>query len=86
MLNEVFNLSVVYLWECLFGHTDTCQKYWESRKFSNMNISEWKKENNCLLGRCLEYTVDLGIAIGKAKNTENQVSVCFIYLFFVYLF
>jgi hypothetical protein len=81
MLNEVFNLSIVYLWECLFGHTEACQKYWESRKFSNMSITEWKKENNCLLDRCLEYSVDLGIAIGKAKNTETQVSALVLFIY-----
>lgn len=74
MLNKVFNLNVNYIWECLFGHTEFCSKYWASRKFSNMKISEWKKLNptDPFPSRQLEYAVDLGI-IGRPNNTESQV-------------
>lgn len=78
MLNKVFNLSVNYIWECLFGHTEFCSKYWSSRKFSNMKISEWKKlnEKDPFPSRQLEYAVDLGI-IGRPNNTESQVKLSF---------
>ena len=33
MLNKTFNLSVNNLFEAMFGHTDFCLKFWESRKF-----------------------------------------------------
>ena len=72
MLNQVFNLSVHYLFECIFGHTDCCRKYWDSRKFSNMKIAEWKQVNACIV-RQLTFNVDLGVTIGKPKNTEDQV-------------
>lgn len=71
MLNLVFNLSVNYLWESLFGHTEFCKKYWESRKFGNFKITDWKAVNTFVM-RQLEYTVDLG-TIGRPKNTEDQV-------------
>jgi hypothetical protein len=71
MLNTVFNLSVNHLWESLFGHTTFCQKYWESRKFGNLKMGEWKLADG-LPARRLEYTVDLG-GIGRPKNTEDQV-------------
>jgi hypothetical protein len=75
MLNMVFNLSVNYLWECVFGHADFCQKYWGSRKFINMKVGEWNLDKSTLLpARRLEFTVDLG-AIGKPRNTEDQVSL-----------
>ena len=72
MLNQVYNLSVNYLWECLFGHTVFCSKYWESRKFFNMKIGDWKSIES-YPARQLEYQVDLGGAIGRPKNTETQV-------------
>jgi hypothetical protein len=73
MLSKVFNLNVNYIWECLFGHTTFCTRYWDSRKFYNMKISDWKKLNptDQLPSRQLEYLVDLGI-IGRPSNTESQ--------------
>ena len=76
MLNQVYNLSVNYLWECLFGHTVFCSKYWESRKFFNMKIGDWKSIES-FPARQLEYQVDLGGAIGRPKNTETQVRTIF---------
>ena len=73
----VFNLSVNYLWESLFGHTTFCQKYWESRKFGNLKMGEWKAVD-ALPARRLEYTVDLG-GIGRPKNTEDQVYKLFLF-------
>ena len=75
MLNIVFNLSVNYLWESLFGHTEFCRKYWETRKFHNFKITEWKPVNTFVM-RQLEYIVDLG-TIGRPKNIEDQVCLCF---------
>lgn len=71
MLNQTFNLSVNYLWECIFGHTAFCRKYWESRKFGNIKVGEWKLIS-AYPSRQLEFTVDLG-AVGRPKNTEEQV-------------
>lgn len=71
MLNEVFKLSVNYLWECIFGHTESCRKYWDSRKFSNLKVGPWKLVNNFPM-RQLEFNVDLG-PVGKPKNVEDQV-------------
>lgn len=76
MLNQVFNLSVNYLWESLFGHTEFCRKYWESRKFYNFKIPEWKPVSTYVM-RQLDYSVDLG-PIGRAKNTEDQVRIIFL--------
>ena len=73
MLNQVYAVPVNYLWECLFGHTTFCRDYWESRKFNNIKIGEWKLVNSYPF-RQLEYTVDLGGAIGRPKNTEEQVT------------
>lgn len=73
MLNQVYALSVNYLWECLFGHTTFCRNYWESRKFSNIKVGEWKLVSMHPF-RQLEYNVDLGGAIGRPKNLEEQVS------------
>ena len=72
MLNQIFNLNVNYLWECLFGQTEFRNKYWESRKFGSIKVSDWSK-TNALFVRQLEYTVDLGGTMGKAKNNEDQV-------------
>lgn len=81
MFDETYPLSVNYLWECLFGHTEACRKYWESRKFQNMKLSEWKTNNSTSLpSRQLEFTVDLG-PIGRPKNTEDQVSCDLVFLF-----
>lgn len=79
MLNQVFNLNVNYLWECIFGHTTFCKKYWESRKFGNIKIGDWKMVNS-LPFRQLEYTVDLGGTIGRPKNVEEQVCKLFLIL------
>lgn len=73
MLNQVYSLTVNYLWECLFGHTAFCRAYWESRKFGNIQVGEWKLVNSRPF-RQLEYTVDLGGAIGRPKNIEEQVT------------
>ena len=72
MLNMVFDINVNYLFECIFGHTVFCRKYWESRKFGNLKVGDWKLVNDNP-HRLLEYTVDLGAALGKPKNTEEQV-------------
>ena len=74
MLNKVFNLNANYIWECLFGHTVFCTKYWDNRKFSKMNIGEWKKLNptDPFPSRQLNYLVDLGM-LGHPNNTESQV-------------
>lgn len=74
MLNQVYAVTVNYLWECLFGHTTFCRNYWESRKFGNIKVGEWKLVNNYPF-RQLEFTVDLGGAIGRPKNTEEQVFI-----------
>ena len=74
MLNQVYAVTVNYLWECLFGHTTFCRNYWESRKFGNIKVGEWKLVNNYPF-RQLEFTVDLGGAIGRPKNTEEQVLI-----------
>ena len=81
MLNQTFNLSVNILWESLFGHTTFCQRYWESRKFGNLKIGEWKSIDMCPIRR-LEYTVDLGGAIGRPKNVEDQVCVFFFFFYY----
>lgn len=77
LMNLTFNMSVNQLFECLFGHTEFCQKYWESRKFGNLIVGEWKNDP-VLPARRLEYTVDLGGALGRPKNTEDQVVKKFI--------
>lgn len=74
MLNQTFNVSVNYMWECIFGHTEFCRKYWESRKFSNTKVGDWKLVDQCPY-RLLEYNVDLGGMLGKPKNSEEQVSL-----------
>jgi hypothetical protein len=89
MLNQVFNnMSVVYLFECIFGHTAFCKKYWESRKFSNIKVGDWKRIDAYSM-RQLEYNVDLGGTLGKPRNIEDQVRTFnsfFISLFFIFLF
>lgn len=74
LMNLTFNMSVNQLFDCLFGHTEFCRKYWESRKFGNLIVGEWKNDP-ILPARRLEYTVDLGGALGRPKNTEDQVIV-----------
>ncbi|RMZ98033.1 GRAM domain-containing 1B [Brachionus plicatilis] len=71
LMNLTFNMSVNQLFESLFGHTEFCRKYWESRKFGNLIVGEWNNEP-VLPARRLEYTVDLGGALGRPKNTEDQ--------------
>lgn len=76
MFNQVYDLSVNYLWECLFGQTDFRRKYWESRKFLNFKIGKWNQSPSPLItaARKLEYSIDLGAALGKPANIENQVT------------
>jgi hypothetical protein len=84
MLNQVFALDVNQIFECIFGHTAFCRKYWESRNFGEIRVGEWKLVANSPQ-RTLEYTVDLG-AMGKPKNTEEQVFIFFflsLYFFFL---
>lgn len=73
MLNKVFDFSVNFLWESIFGDSYFCINYWETRKFTGFtsNGLKWKKCND-IMRRNLEYSVDLG-AFGKAKNIEEQV-------------
>ena len=71
MLDRVFDLSVNFLWESLFGPTEFCRQYWESRKFYNFTISEWTRVDSCVR-RTLDYSVNLG-ALGQPKNVEEQV-------------
>lgn len=73
LMNQVFNMSVNQLFECLFGHSEFCQKYWEARKFDNLTVTEWKPDP-ILPARRLEYTVDLGGTL-RPKNTEDQVKI-----------
>jgi hypothetical protein len=75
MLNQIFNLSVHFIWECIFGDSEFALKYRESRKFFNFTSSslKWFTSNkNGLPKRKLDYHVELG-AFGKAKNIEEQV-------------
>lgn len=74
MLKKVYNLSVNYLWESLFGPTDFCYKYWASRKFYDFTISDWCENKDDLIERTLEFYVDLGI-LGRPKNVEKQVEL-----------
>lgn len=71
MLNEVYNLNIHLLWEFLFGPTEFCYAYWESRKFYDVNVTDWKKQCNYVKVRTLEYMVDLG-PFGRPKNIEEQ--------------
>jgi hypothetical protein len=73
MLNRNYDLSVNALWECIFGHTEFCKKYWDSRKFFDFNKTDWKLRSDSMPARHLEYKVDLGRAIGKPTNSEDQV-------------
>jgi hypothetical protein len=74
MLNKIFNLSVENLFESMFGHTEFCTKFWESRKFFNMKIGEWRSVENYRTRR-LEYSVALNsaITVKDCKNVEDQV-------------
>lgn len=74
MFVKTFDLSVNYLWECLFGMTDFRIKYWESRKFGSVKVGDWKKVGN-ISERKLSYTVDLGGTLGKPANSETQVKL-----------
>ena len=76
MLNKAFNLSVENLFESMFGHTEFCSKFWESRKFFDMKIGEWKSIENYRTRR-LEYSVLLNspIAVKGCNNVEDQVSL-----------
>lgn len=72
-LNQVFDLGVNFLFECVLGSTDFRVKYWESRKFLGLKTGTWKQQSgNVVFSRLLEYSVDLG-ALGKPFNNENQV-------------
>ncbi|CAF0858014.1 unnamed protein product [Brachionus calyciflorus] len=74
LMNQVFNMSVNQLFESIFGHSEFCKKYWESRKFGDLKVGEWTLVHS-LPARRLEYTVDLGGTLGRPKNTEDQVSL-----------
>ena len=71
MLNMVVNLSVNYLWECLFGDSEYCRKSWQNRKA--LKVSNWQ-QNSEMLSRRLEYWIDVG-TLGKINNIENQVRI-----------
>lgn len=73
MLNNEYDLSVNFLWECIFGQTKFCYEYWESRKFYDFTITDWKPQSDCLMSRTLEFYVDLGV-MGRPKNVEKQVN------------
>lgn len=72
MLNQVYDISVNFLWECIFGPTEFCYKYWDSRKFYDFIITEWKPTEKYIRSRTLTYMVDLG-TFGHPKNIEEQV-------------
>ena len=73
MVNQVYDVSVNYLWECLFGQTEFRRKYWDSRKFINLKVEHWNQQPqpSIVAARKLQYQVDLG-ALGKPYNIENQ--------------
>lgn len=86
MFNKVFDLSVNFMWESIFGESEFCLKYWDSRKFSGFKPEgfKWTKISN-IMKRKLEYFVDLGVTFGRATNIEEQVSVKFLFLNYVCL-
>lgn len=48
LINKVYNISVNYLFECMYGHSEFCKGFWESRKFSSKNeINKKNKEFYC---------------------------------------
>ncbi len=73
MVNQVFNMNVNYLFECLFGETEFRRKYYEFLDSSNHKIGEWKLIEN-VPTRHFEYNINLGSALGKPINTEDHVS------------
>ena len=85
MLNQVYDLSVNFLWESIFGPTQFCYNYWQSRKFYDFVVSEWKQTGKYIKSRTLTYKVELG-SFGTPKNVEEQVynlKVNFYWLFFI---
>ena len=76
MLNKVYDLSVNFLWESLFGDSEFCLKYWDSRKFFNFTKEslKWMRSNSHLMKRKLVYSVELGVTFGRANNVEEQVN------------
>jgi hypothetical protein len=82
IINIVVNLSVNYIFECLFGYSDFNKKYWSARKFDNMRISEWAKKDS-IESRTMEYNISIS-ALGKVNNIDEQVSSIFIniYIYF----
>lgn len=80
MLNQVYDISVNFLWECIFGPTEFCYKYWDSRKFYDFKITEWKPTEKYIRTRTLTYIVDLG-TFGHPKNIEEQVNFWLVYIF-----
>ena len=71
IINEVFNLSVDYIFECLFCYSDFNKQYWNARKFDNIKISEWIKKDS-IEERTMEYNISIS-ALGKVKNIDEQV-------------
>ena len=84
MLSAVYNVSVNFLWECIFGPTKFCYEYWKSRKFYDFTIGNWEPGKECIVARTLEFYVDLG-AFGRPKNVERQVINYILTIMYVYL-
>jgi hypothetical protein len=75
IINTVFNLSVNYIFECLFTNSDFNNKYWSARKLDIIKITEWvKKDSYSTEARTMEYNVPLS-ALGKVKNIDEQVNI-----------
>ena len=70
IINTTFNLSVDYIFECLFTHSKFNKKYWAKLKFENVNISEWKPVDS-IETRVMEYNMSVA-AIGKLRNTQHE--------------
>ena len=74
IINIKLKLSVDYIFECLFCHSEFNKKYLDSRKFSDIKVSEWmivdSKET-----RNMEYS--LNVLGNKINNKDEQVDILF---------
>lgn len=67
LLNNVYNLSVDFVFDCLFNtESDFNKAYLAANKFLNLKSEEWIDDT-----RTLVYNVDVG-TFGKTNNTEKQ--------------
>ncbi|RMZ98031.1 GRAM domain-containing [Brachionus plicatilis] len=78
-LDQVFEMSFSYLFECLFEFNEFYYEFLKTRKISEFKVDDWKIENEIKIRRA-EYLIEISHAIASkyCKNVETYKIVKYV--------